>query len=677
MLHHRCLRLQTELVDQLLPELLQQRQNGVINFNNSKQLDILLRHLELSFSSPTFNVIPSITVIHILFTLAIRAPSLNWSHDLVQLESFVTSEYMKQVNRRYDSVLYHELLQKRAAKILRKYVDFIDEESNIATSMLHDRLTEVVATFFPASHLRPSIGRQTKNAHHNPAEFGDTSNKETPSLYAVEVISDSEESDAIVDEDHSLLLPESIKAVERSVLSFTDLGNRTSGLGETAVLFRDMPHLLAQVTPEPFDSDEPKPKRQKHLLIDQIQLFDDNLLFKRLQGMHQYNIWNIIRWCFWCADLSSQYQNFLFNSNQTKVHEIFSAYNDTLTLILHFCLLNTQTSKESSIWLAERLFSSLGIGVSVYDRAIEFIFTGLGISSNDEPKPYFPRERILVKTDASTNLSQCKEKAIFDDNTTSMNLRLLLLRCLYSVDTKLVGKEKIVSELLVEKIYLLSSANLRKLLASSLEQVVASPYKCAGALKFDNLLLAMCSKYIEKITDLKVFGEKACAGDELLLVLADGRVFTNFINSSLLDCFEVFHELWKKLIYLSGWLTEFVLSKSEDLSLDAIKITLSKFAAVKIDVRNKVTKESKVLKSEGSESLEPEEEFFTPCLDHSETYINVDDSLENELETSDCIELKVEGDESLEELTHNWSTDEVASCLDLFEKHLCKPEFKY
>lgn len=671
MLSKRCLKLQTELVDQLLPELLQLVQNGLINFNNSKQLDTLLRHLELSTLNDTFNVVPSITILHILFTLSIRAPSLNWSYDANRLDTFVPSEYMKQVNRRYDSVLYHELLQKRAVKILEKYVSISMNASNVASVTLYDRLVEVVSTFFLASHSRPSINRRIKDGNHNSNDPRDTLRPKSPSVHAVEVISDSEESDAIVDEDHSLLLPENSKVAERCVLSFTDLGTRTSGLGETAVLFRDMPHLLARVTPEPLDSDEPKPKRQRHLLIDQIQVFDDYLLFKRLQGIHQYNFWNLIRWCFWCADVSSQYQEFLFNSHQTKVHEIFDAYNDTLVTILGFCLLDVKNCSESSTCLTERLFGSLGRGVSVYDRAIEFIFTGLGIPSNDEPKPYYSRENILIKTDSSTHLSQCKERAIIDDNTTSMNLRLLLLRSLYSIDLKISEKDKIVSELMLDKIWLLPSVNLKKFLATTLERINTDPNKYDKSVSFNNMIMVTCIRFVEKMTDSKVCSEKACTGENILLLLESGRLFTSFIDNYLLECFDAFFEMWKKLIYLSGWLVEFILTKNKEMPPDTVETTLLKMAKVREDIQKIFYKDDQILKGGSSPSLEPEEEYFTPCLDHSDRCINVEDSFEKSSNSFNRVEKILEGDESVEEVTHNWTVDEVAKCLSLYDEYLC------
>lgn len=674
MLSQRCLRLQTDLVDQLLPELLQLVQNGPVNFNNSKQLDTLLRHLELSTLVKTFNVVPSTTILHILFTLAIRAPSLNWSRGTNHLETFATSEYMKQVNRRYDSFLYRTLLQKRSVKVLQNYILLMDRESSIATSMLYERFAEVVGSFFTASHQRPSIARQTKGNNRTTNNIANTLRSDSPSVYAVEVISDSEESDAILEEDHSLLLPDSPNMAERTVLSLTELGNRTSGLGETAVLFRDMPHLLAQVTPEPFDSEEPKPKRQKTLLLDQIQVFDDYLLFKRLQGSHQYNFWNLVRWCFWCADLSSQYQEFLFNSNQTKVHEIFNSYNDTLTLILQFCLLDTKNRKEKSGCHAEWLFNSLGLGISVYDRAIEFIFTGLGILSNDEPKPYFSREKILVKTDLSTHLSQCKERSLLDDNTTSMRLRLTLLECLYSVDFNVADKEDIVPRLLLEKVKLLSSTNLRKFLNASLDQGSLEQFSDDFSSESRNkMLLTMCVLFIEKISDTKVCGEKTCSGEEVLLVLSNGDILINFIKNSIMERFDDFFELWKKLIFLFSWIVEYASSLYIDLPLETVEKSLLQFSKVKIEIQSLLSKDKQILNVEDPESLEPGEEFFTPRLDHFEEYINVEDSLEVTSDSSKYAKTDDEDDTDLSvvEVKHIWSNNEAASCLALYEKYLC------
>lgn len=617
MSNRQCLELQTELIELFLPELDQLVTDGLVNFNNTKQLDTLLRHLELTTSALIFNAVPSTTILHILFTLSIRAPSLNWSHDTNSFELVVTSEYMRQVNKTYDSALYRELIQKRASFILHQYIILMVEEDSSSTSLLYDRMQEVILTFM-------STANSIKNS------FDDTKKEDLPEVgtpaipVAIEIVSDSEESDAIVDADESVVLPEYQDISKPNFArSFTDLGNRTSGLGQTAVLFKDMPHLLTQVTPEPpSDTDEQKAKRQKRLpTIDNILIFDDILLCKRLQDDPNYNIWNVIRWTFWCAEASAQYQEYLFNSSQTKLHEIYDAYKSTLDVIVQFCRLFLVDKKRFRVALRSRLFGALGTRSSMFDRGIEYIFTGLGIPTNDFPTPYYPRERILLLSDPAVQVSQCKDVIEYDDNKASMKLRLQLLELLCLMlngDTKRLSQ---FSNLLVEKLASLPDVYLWAFFDSFEAENHTSDSFCD---EFCDTIVFVAYNLIRKFSGrkLRVFSDDDHRS--ILKEIMKSKIYLSMIQDAASGSFAPFYEKWETVLKLVKRIMFVAFSdtqSSREVSIEEFQQEIRKAFQQIVDTLSP----SLTLVSDESDIIE--EEFFTPSpTAHSQ--IEVDDSVE-------------------------------------------------
>lgn len=619
MLSRRCPELQTELIDLFLPELSQLYTNGAINFNNTKQLDSLVRHLELTTSASAFNAVPSTTILHILFTISVRALSLNWSHDSNALELLVTSEYMKQVNKTYDNALYKDLLPKRAHSVLQRYLELISEEDNAATSLLYERMHEVILTFVKSPNNIRHFFRNSKSECSD--QVKETVIALMPSILTVEVVSDSEESDAIVDADESEIIS-GVHEISKPnfTRSFTDLGNNTTGLGQSAVLFKDMPHLLTQVTPDPFDNDDHKTKRQRRLpTLENILIFDDVLLFKKLQDDTNYNIWNLIRWTFWCCDLNSQYQQYLFNSSQTRLHEINQSYQSTLDIIVHFCgLIDT---KRFTISPKSRLFGALGPRASMFDRGIEFIFTGLGIPTNDFPAPYYSREKILILSDPVVQVSQCKDLIEFDDNKSSMKLRIHLLELLCLMANGDAKELLQVSALLAEKLVLLSD----KYIWAFFDCIIAKKkipeehgtLRDSGA--FRKVLFSAATNLIGMYS-----AQKLSDVDEntVLDTVIEGNFYLSIIRDSNLFQFSAFYKRWESVLFLVKWTISMNLNLA-NLKLNAkqlhkkLSITLQEIAA-NLQI-------SSAPSSDESDIVE--EEFFTPSpMAHNE--VPIDDSLE-------------------------------------------------
>lgn len=605
MLGRRCLELQTELVDLFLPEISLLFLDCVVNLNNTQQLDSLLRHLELSTRVSTFNVVPSITVLHILFTLSIRSSSLNWSHDWARLELLVSSEYMKQVNQSYDLASYHDLLQKRASRVLHAYTELASEET-AAAEMLHQRMESVVLSLLPAPDSTSDFPRIAKSKE--PSEM-----QSCLSTNSVEVISDSEESDEIVDFDDSLVIPKSPSKTEPKILnSFTDLGSRTSGLGEIAVLFKDMPHLLTQPSPEPPESDRKwkRPRRQPSL--DEIRLFDDVLLFKRLQEPSHYSIWSVIRWTFWCAELSSQHQECFLNCSQSQVKGLYEAYSSTLLIVVRFCELLYRRGATAT--LKNRLFDVLGF--AAHDRAIEFIFTGLGVATNDLPSPCYSREKIVISSDPVIHNSQCKERTVYCANAESMALRLRLLELLLFVKPLRAANALEAVDLLTEKLLSLPATNV-DLFLSAAQARIAETGTDGNILS--HVIMKVVFSLLQKRTGVVLNAPSTCTLKKIVDAMYMQRTCDAMMQEFFSDKFESFLESWQRFLTLCARLIELAMTTDQDISPHCY---IETYETLKSALEQATALFCPTAESAADEGIE--EEFFTPNQDFDESRSSIE-----------------------------------------------------
>lgn len=573
----RYLQAQTDILDSFLPELSRSSvPNSEVNFNNTRQFDALLRALELSLESPVFVAVPSTSVLHILFTLSCRCPTSNWTHKLAHLDGISAStDYMKQVNSDYDHTLYKMLIQDRSCKVLQTYVEVM--ESNLSGSgavqdlisnfdKVIQKLTPIsIKTFFSPKKTKPKQEEPTLDilaARVSATLLG------LPKLAVVEVISDSEESDSILDvvEPTEIALKyRSFNLPLRSVTSLSDLGSNTSGLGETTQLFKNMPHLLATVTPEPEEVSR-NHKRPKLMAnpINQIQIYDDFLLAKKLQLSDTYDMWNLLRWCFECADSASEYQKFLFNSNQTNAHRIYCAYEAFFQIYFDYLSVSLtnggNTKKQSAL---EHLLTLLGPKMDWYDRAVEYTFTGLEIQTNSRAFPCYDRERLLMKHDPATLVSRCKTTVEFLDNLHSMLLRCRIM-CLLYCQAK---SETDITELMRQLTMKVMDLDIR---------YVEEFFKCfVGILRmsrlpqekietFATLLARSC---LASLTGMEVpkfdMENQEKDTENLAKFLENESLFSSLSDDLSYKSFFEFEEKWKKVVFLVGWILTSTLTKEQ------------------------------------------------------------------------------------------------------------------
>lgn len=572
----RFLDAQTQLIDHLLAELLQLPNADHINFNNTKQFDILLRHLELTLVVRPITLVPSTYVLHVLFTLAARCPSSNWTHDTSISESIGTpTEYMKQVNSDYDATLYKEPLGARSLSILRRYVEILSQETSPAVEILKARLEQVVASMLVVDSF---FGKPTPTEDSGPGkEQGAEQTEEYDA--AVEVISDSEglSSDSLLDAQNPIeLISRYKRSLPKTVTSLSDIGARTSGLGEAATLFKDMPHLLAHATPEPEDSKAKRAKNTDPLRV--IQVFDDSLLARKFADPGSYSVWSLLKWTFHCAETSSQYQQFLFNSFQTNVHSVYEAYSGVFKVI--FLLMTLQyvenrPSSKKNLLLVDRLLLIFGTN-DWYDRAAGCILTGVTLSSNDKPYPCYNRERTLIRNDPLVQNSQCKTTVNCDDNMSSMGLRMQIIALLYAHEQNKIHQQNKIHELKIREKTLKASfldsvcwiiwqwplRYLNGFFSVKSTEVFLCPEE-----DLNYVMVRLCSRLLSDATGLLVQFTDLASRDEIIRLadlIGSDELYESIANDTTYESFDAFFEKWQKVIFFAEWLLAFVPAKVAD-----------------------------------------------------------------------------------------------------------------
>lgn len=603
---------QTSLIDLFLAELsrLSDGHSTIINFNNTRQFDALLSHLELSFLEHSIAV-PSVSTLEIILTLAARCPTSNWTH-AAQIEGITSTDYMKLVNADYDATLFKTLLQQRSLGILRKYIDVLTD-FDPKYHNLKGRDMEMIRLF---ANMETMFSKFCKS---NDSPFPRTASVSVEPESEM-VISDSEGSEKL------LLDPTAFRRVKlpmRGISSLADVGSRISGLGETTQLFKDMPHLLAHATPEPEESARPK-KKPKYEVdpLSRLQVYDDFLLSKKLSAHESYTLWSLLRWTFQCADNSTQYQRAgLFQSSQTSVHSIYESYEGVLTLLFDF--LSIQRLNTSHTDLFTKLLSQLGRKQDWCERAVELVFSGLSIPTQDKPYPCFARESVLIKHDPNVHSTQRQTMVGCDDNQDSLRLRFQIICLLY---TREVAELKKVDstvreddtsdknglqtflELLVKKAEKKKKKGVKNLLqhvAAKLAQIkfeyLVGLFECAFPDRSNTFMIDLSNTILCQATSLKTRASYKAHDDTHKKVRSISNFLSSDFYSSITDdvtykTFAEFESKWNRVLFVARWLlthalTELrvdweqttedveVLGLAKEASIGADKLVLAHYAA--------------------------------------------------------------------------------------------------
>ncbi|KAM9898250.1 hypothetical protein OXX69_009951 [Metschnikowia pulcherrima] len=582
---------QTQHIDSFLGELASSATEKDINFNNTRQFDALVRHLEKTLKAPHFCAVPSENVLQVLFTLCARCAAQNWSHDALHAVAGSTSDYMKQVSRDYVSALGKATLQHRSTEILQSYLSLIySDGEDEAVMLLRRRLRAVLATlhkinimsYFSAQKgvftMQPSARirepRRAKAKAHDVLE--------PPAPSAVEVISDSEDSDSIIDAPevpeialkyHSLELP------QKQVSSFSEIGTNTSGLGESASLFTQMSHHQTENAPTQEEPALPECKRPKVEVPGwkRIRVFDDATVSHKLSATANYDVWNLLKWTFWCADTNSQYQTFLFNSTATHLHLIYRANFDFLMLFFglgHVDLLETLKENKLRSAVISSLLLTLGPKLEWHDRATEYVFAGLGVPTHDKPYPLYNRELLLTRNDPTVLNPRCKTASETDDNMHSMHLRVRILLLMFEYETvssdgwftagNSVGYMSLLGHVVrvLHKISLPYIKHFLTVLQSFIYTEAASVQPKVRR-KLSRLAVDIGLGMLNALTDrdFTLDNAKSSWASQVADMISDERVVQSMVDDETFKSIEDFEAYWQKVMFLAEWLFERALSE--------------------------------------------------------------------------------------------------------------------
>lgn len=541
-MHYGLLSTQLAVIDSFLAELALGR---AVDFNNTRQFDALLTHLEASLCGPLV-LVPSEDVLHILFTLAARV------HHSAADATDMGSHYMRQVDMDYDAAVAKSLLQQRAQAVLQRYVEILagageDAGGEVgagerALRDLYARMEAVVRALVPAR----------RNFFARAAE-------PSPPAPVVEVISDSEGLDSLLEMEHPHAAARKIQQYAAPALSAAAVaGLGTSGLGEASALFRQMPHLLAHATPEPeprkrrraetlrAELPEPSPARAKPLrpkngATARLRVFGDVVLAHALDPDRGYDVWALLRWCFACARTSTQYQGFLFDASRTRVHAVYRAYEGVLSVVFAF-MAEQHRRVAPAQSLCARALRLLGAPRDACERAVACAFAGLDQASHASTYPCYARERPLLKHDPAVQVSRCKSAARYVDNQHLMRLRAQLVALLLRHQDAGQFAPGALEAALAARLLELRFRHVRAFVRA------ARPAR---------LVRAVCSRVLSSITGVRLELEGAARDEHLARVLAvvsDERLYAGVAEDFSLGSFDAFWQRWQTALFLAQWL---------------------------------------------------------------------------------------------------------------------------
>lgn len=217
-----------------------------------------------------------------------------------------------------------------------------------------------------------------------------------------------------------------------------------------------------------------KLSRGTYKFAKKITLFGEPLLLNNLNPLFNklYNIWNLIQWSFYCANSSTEEQRISFHPYALGAHLIYRTYYTIIDLICRAVIYDFRISlnavRGADDFLNGIISKSLAPSSMVpklnkkntikdlvtgtvlfklvsqlhrspnqwYDRAVEFIFTGLleGSKKTNVAKPCFASEYILLRRQHLFQSRHYYLDHIFsNDNIHSISLRFKLSLMIFCI----------------------------------------------------------------------------------------------------------------------------------------------------------------------------------------------------------------------------------------------------
>ncbi|KAL6453070.1 hypothetical protein SBY92_000416 [Candida maltosa Xu316] len=596
---------QSSLVDGLVSEITEDS----INLNSFKQFDELLTHLELPFTSShpideKYLPIPSPDILRVLFTLASRSPSCNWTVSSSLVDSIPASpQQVKSTNNYYEESISKTNLNDRSINIIDKYLDMLSPNSK-----LYDNLMTFMSDFMDLpirkTRLKDSLPEKTKDIltimRESPKKKrGIDKSTETNDDDDDEEVSDSQSEfeEVTKHQDMSIEVNKFQNLPIDTNLGLIGNNMNQSGLNNPAVLFNKDATPTVNI-----------PKWQG------IKIFDEHLLSTRLNPkLNDFDLWHLINWAFYCAgkpndDYDSTYKNchIIYKTHASTLHQLFRLIE--FNLITEFnALFSTQEEEkqgdalawlfkqsqqrrklamdeisQSSTMLLSNLLKQLGyFRTSWYDRLVEFVFNGLTSTNKTIPPTCYEHEKILIKKDDKK--IHHKTFIFYNDNMDSMKLRFKITCVVHywsmvfdptspdgiyrpsSQNENSIGPHVLIKEIANKFMYMEYDYWVEFYYSSLLDSDIPLAYR-------ETFLVNLTSNLLNRLTgsttwdfflvprDDKLSPEWRTSNFQLVLNwMKDKELYYGFIEDETYQSFAHFRQTWNKYNFILEWIFAFTL----------------------------------------------------------------------------------------------------------------------
>lgn len=429
--------------------------NEECNISNLEQILDLIIHLENglerrikgSFIHSDFSntAIPSVNILRLLFSLSSRPDHI----------------ILKQINRKDIEELnfFYEVpldtigkfldghsLKRRSLKLLEDYVHILSSYTNSIGYSSRNR--ELYAAF------KDLLNDLVVNVNKEHQIIGNSAATTLASSTSLEPVS-SITSNTDIPSDNSSIISDSSDDSEILLNSHHELANAEADIDADIIQQRDSGFATSKLP------------RGTYKFAKKTMLFGEPLLLNNLNPLFNklYSIWNLIQWSFFCANSSTEEQRISFHPYALGAHVIYRTYHSIIDLICRVVMydfrINLETECGADNFLSDIISRSSAPSSRVptlhkkkrikdlvtetvlfklvsqlhrspnqwYDRAVEFIFSGLleGSTKTNAAKPCFASEYGLLRRQHLFQSRNYYLDHIFsNDNIHSISLRYKL-----------------------------------------------------------------------------------------------------------------------------------------------------------------------------------------------------------------------------------------------------------
>lgn len=429
--------------------------NEECNIANLEQILDLIVHLENGFerrikgsfvhSDFSNTAIPSVNILRLLFTLSSRPDHIILKRinrkDNEEL-NFFYEEPLDTIGKSLDA----HSLKRRSLKLLEDYVHILSSYTNsIGYSSRNQEL------YFVFKDLLNDLVVNVKKDNQIIGNSAATTFTSSISLEPVSSIT----SDADTADDNSSIISDSSDDSEILLNAHHDLAKPEADINAD---------FIQQKGSEFATTNFP---RGTYKFANKTTLFGESLLLNNLNPLVNklYSIWNLIQWSFYCATSSTEEQRISFHPYALGTHVIYRTYHSIIDLICRVVIYDFRICLKAE-YGAENFLNSIISRLSApssrvltlnkknrikdlvtetvlfklvsqlhrspnqwYDRAVEFIFSGLleGSKNTNAAKPCFASEYSLLRRQHLFQSRHYYLDHIFsNDNIHSISLRFRL-----------------------------------------------------------------------------------------------------------------------------------------------------------------------------------------------------------------------------------------------------------